>query len=442
MKRILTVAQMEFLQLVRTKAFIIGILMMPVLIGLSIGFQVYAARHTDTETRRFAVIDHSGALYDALAAAAAAHNSEKGTGESQSGPHFVPERVDPAGRPADAMKLELSDKVRDETLFAFVEIPAGIIDAPAPAGASAGDAGRNAASVRYYTGTPSYDPLPDWIRDVLNREIARQRFTRSGIDPSLVTKLNARVPISSFGLIDRQVDGTIGEARATDPIATFVMPFVFLFLMFMSVMTGAQHLLNAIVEEKMSKISEVLVGSIEPFKLLMGKLLGVTGVSLLLASIYFAGGVFAIVQSARWDLLRFDLFAWFFLFLICAVLMYGSIFLALGSACSDLKDAQSMMQPAILLIMLPYLASFAVIRSPDSPLATGLSMFPTVTPFIMMMRLAMPPGPPMWQVIASVLIVLATTVFLVWAAGRIFRVGILMQGKAPNLPEVLRWIRA
>lgn len=431
MKRVLTVAEMEFLQLVRTKAFIIGILMMPVLIGVSIAFQVYAAKHTDTDVRAFAVIDHSGTLYDALAAAAAAHNAEKGSGEAQTGPHFVPSRVDPAGASADTVKLELSDQVRGRTLFAFVEIPAGIIDA-----AGTGEA------VRYYTETPSYDPLPNWMREVLNREIARQRFTKSGIDPSLVTKLNARVPLSSYGLVSRQVDGTAGEARETDAIATFVMPFVFMFLMFISVMTGSQHLLNAIVEEKMSKISEVLVGSIEPFKLLMGKLLGVTAVSMLLASIYVAGGVFAIVQSGRWDLLRWDLFAWFFLFLICAVLMYGSIFLALGSACSDLKDAQSMMQPAILLIMLPYLAAFAVIRSPDSPLATGLSMFPTVTPFIMMMRLAMPPGPPLWQVLTSVAIVLAATTFLVWAAGRIFRVGILMQGKAPNLPEVLRWIRA
>ena len=430
MNRVFTVAQMEFLQLVRTKAFLIGILMMPVLMALAIGFQVYAARHTDSEIRKFAVIDHSGTVYDALAAAAAAHNAEQGEGETQKGPHFVPSRVDAAAG-IDALKLELSDRVRSDDLFAFIEIPAGIVDGPADAGA-----------IRYYTGTPSYEPLPDWIRDVANREIARQRFTNSGIDPALVTKLNARVPLSSFGLVDRQLDGSVGEARETDAIATFVMPFVFLFLMFMSVMTGAQHLLNAIVEEKMSKISEVLVGSIEPFKLLMGKLLGVTAVSFLLASIYFAGGIFAIVQSGRFDLLRVDLFAWFFLFLLCAVLMYGSIFLALGSACSDLKDAQSMMQPAILLIMLPYLASFAVIRAPDSSLATGLSLVPTVTPFIMMMRLAMPPGPPVWQVILSVGIVLVTTVFLVWAAGRIFRVGILMQGKAPNLPEVLRWIRA
>ena len=433
MSRILTVAQMEFLTLVRTKAFIIGILMMPVLIAVSIGFQVYAARHTDTETRKVAVIDHTGALYAALDEAATRHNAEQGEGEAQKGPHFVPAPADIAGKDLVQVKLELSDRVRADDLFAFIEIPAGIIDA---------SGGGDAAAVRYYTGTPSYEPLPDWIRDVLNREIARQRFTKSGIDPALVTKLNARVGLSSYGLVERQLDGQAGDAKKTDAITTFVMPFVFLFLMFMSVMTGAQHLLNAIVEEKMSKISEVLVGSIEPFKLLMGKLLGVTGVSVLLATIYFAGGMFAIFQSGRWELFQPRLIAWFFLFLVCAVLMYGSIFLALGSACSDLKDAQSMMQPAILLIMLPYLASFMVIRAPESSLVVGMSMFPTITPFIMMMRLAIPPGPPAWQVLVSVAIVLASTTFLVWAAGRIFRVGILMQGKAPNLPEVLRWIRA
>jgi len=436
MNRIVTVAQMEFLTLVRTKAFIIGILMMPVLIGISILFQVYAARHTDTVTRAFAVIDHTGVLYEPLAAAAAEHNAAAGAGATQTGPHFVPSRVDAGGRPLEAVKLELSDRVRDDQLFAFVEIPADVIEPPAAGGAA------KAPAVRYYTGTPSYETLPDWMRGVLTTEIARQRFVKSGIDPALVTKLNARTDLDSYGLVEKQIDGTVGEARETDKISTFVMPFVFLLLMFMSVMTGSQHLLNAVVEEKMSKISEVLVGSIEPFKLLMGKLLGVTCVSLLLATIYVFGGLFAIFQSGRWELFHPTLVAWFFLFLICAVLMYGSIFLALGSACSDLKDAQSMMQPAMLLIMLPYLASFAVIRAPDSSLATGLSLFPTVTPFIMMMRLAMPPGPPAWQVWLSVAIVLASTTLLVWAAGRIFRVGILMQGKAPNLPEVLRWIRA
>ena len=431
MNRVFTVAQMEFLTLVRTKAFLIGILMMPVLMAVSVIFQVYAARDVDTQDRKVAVLDHSGALYDTLAAAAAEHNTRAGSGDTRTGPHFLLERVDANGRPAAGVKLELSDRVRNDDLFAFVEIPADVIDAPV-----------EKTAIGYYSGTPSYEGLRDWMEPLMNREIARQRFTKSGIDAALVSKLSGQVGLATFDLIERAADGTAAEARKTSPLVTFVMPFVFLFLMFMSVMTGAQHLLNAIVEEKMSKISEVLVGSIEPFKLLMGKLLGVTLVSILLASIYMLGGIFAIFQSGRWELLRFDLFSWFFLFLICAILMYGSIFLALGSACSDLKDAQSMMQPAILLIMLPYLASFAIIQNPDSSLAVGLSLLPTMTPFIMMMRLAMPPGPPAWQVIVSVIGVLATTTFLVWAAGRIFRVGILMQGKAPTLPEVIKLIRA
>jgi ABC-2 type transport system permease protein len=101
-----------------------------------------------------------------------------------------------------------------------------------------------------------------------------------------------------------------------------------------------------------------------------------------------------------------------------------------------------MLQPAMILDILAYLGSFIVIRAPDSPLAVGMSLFPTITPFAMMLRIALPPGPPMWQVVLSVALLLAATGAVVWAAGRIFRVGLLMQGKAPNLPELMKWIRA
>ena len=136
------------------------------------------------------------------------------------------------------------------------------------------------------------------------------------------------------------------------------------------------------------------------------------------------------------------LIGWFLSVLICAALMFGSIFLALGSACSDLKDAQSMLQPAMILRdRSPYLGSFVVMRAPDSPLAVGMSFFPTMTPFVMMLRIAMPPGPPVWQVRPRVAILLASTAVFMWAAGRIFRVGLLMQGKAPTLPEVMKRVR-
>jgi ABC-2 type transport system permease protein len=121
--------------------------------------------------------------------------------------------------------------------------------------------------------------------------------------------------------------------------------------------------------------------------------------------------------------------------------MFGSIFLAIGSACSNLKDSQSMIQPAMMLILIAYLGSFVVMRAPESNLAVGLSFFPTLTPFAMMLRIVMPPGPPLWQVLLSLAVLFTCTAGIIWAAGRIFRIGLLMQGKPPTLPELLKWVR-
>jgi ABC-2 type transport system permease protein len=429
MSRILTIAQSEFLTLVKTKAFIIGIFLMPVLMGLFIFFMGYAERHADTENRRFAVIDHTGLLYPAVEAAAGAYNKQSGPDGARTGPRFLPERVDPGGRAVDDLKVELSERVRAKTLFAFVEVPAAIVE------------GGQGISVQYYAENTSYERLPDWLRGVLNDEIAKLRFDRAGVSQALVTKLTARAPLATFGLVERTADGKMSEAKEVNELTRVALPMFFIVLMFLSVMTSAQHLLNAIIEEKMSKISEVLLGSVTPFQLLAGKLLGVVGVSLLLALVYFGGGVYAVTSLGRFDLIDPWALGWFVVFMICASLMFGSIFLALGSACSDLKDAQSMLQPAMVLVLMAYLGSFIVMRNPDNALAVGMSFFPTMTPFVMMLRMVLPPGPPMWQVVVAIAILIASTAALIWAGGRIFRVGLLMQGKAPTLPELVKWIR-
>jgi ABC-type Na+ efflux pump permease subunit len=133
---------------------------------------------------------------------------------------------------------------------------------------------------------------------------------------------------------------------------------------------------------------------------------------------------------------------WFVLYLVCAVLLFGSIFISIGAACSDFKDAQSMMTPAMLIIMLPVFTWTAVLRAPDSPLSVGLSLFPPATPFLMLLRLALRPAPPPWQVLLSVALVLLAVIAAVWAAGKIFRTGILMHGKSATMREMLRWVRA
>jgi ABC-2 type transport system permease protein len=430
MSRAWIVAASEFQTLIKTKAFLIGIFLMPVLMFGFVLFLQLTEGRGDRATRRFGVVDRTGVLYDAIARAADAFNAASQAGDGEGGPTFQPERIDHAGRGTDDLRAELSDRVRAEGLFAFVEIPADVLDAEAK------------ATIRYYSENTSYERLPTWLRVTLNEAIARLRFDEAGIDRALVSRLTQRAPVATFGLVERAADGSVTEAAEVDDLTRVGVPLFLLVLMFMSVMTSGTHLLNAIVEEKMSKISEVLLGSVTPFQLLAGKLLGVVAVSTLLAAVYFAGGVYAASAIGRLDLIEIPKLLWFLLFLVCAALMYGSVFLGLGSACSDLKDAQSMMQPAMILIILAYFSAFVVIREPDSTLSVGLSFVPPLTPFAMMLRIAMPPGPPVWQVVASVVLLLAVTAGVVWAAGRIFRVGLLMQGKAPNLPELLRWIRA
>jgi ABC-2 type transport system permease protein len=133
---------------------------------------------------------------------------------------------------------------------------------------------------------------------------------------------------------------------------------------------------------------------------------------------------------------------WFVLFMLLSVLMYGSFFIAIGAACSDMKDAQNLMAPAMTILMIPALTWTLVTRAPQSAFAVGASLFPPATPFLMLLRLALPERPPVWQVTAGVLLTLFATVVIVWAAGRIVRTGLLMQGKGVTVGEMWRWIRA
>ena len=429
MRRILSIAQTEFLALVRTKFFIIGIVAMPVLMGGLFAFMQYAGDQVEHKDRTFAVVDRTGTLYASIEAAALANNTEVAEQGASTGPKVFPTRVDPGGKSDEELTVELSDRVRRNEIFAFVLLPAELMDPEAK------------LPILYYSQNTSYERLSNWLRTTLRDAIQEARFSRAGVDRALVTQLSTRPDFSTFSLVEKRADGTVSAAREVDEIEQFGIPFFFLILMFMAVMTTAQHLINTIIEEKMSKISEVLLGSVTPFQLMAGKLLGIVTVSFVLSFVYLGGGVYALLQMGRPDLIDPVLVGWFLLFLVCAALMFGSVFQALSSACSDLKDAQSMLQPAMMILISSYVVSVLVIRAPDSTMASVLSMIPMVAPFAMMIRLTMPPGPPMWEVLLGLAILAATTVLVLWAAGRIFRVGLLMQGKPPNLPELLRWVR-
>lgn len=433
MSRVFIVATSEFLTLVRTKAFLIGVLLMPVFMGGAVLFQRYSENRLDTTTRTVAILDHTGSISPVLAAATDAWN-ERATGKDglQGAPKFVMRRVQPGTRSLEALRIELSDQVRREELFAFVEIPAGILDASV----------EPPAKVQYHSNHPSYETLPRFLGAAVGRTVLAMRFRAAALDPRLVDKLTQSPELENLGLFERDNSGRVKAAVEIDRLRAIGVPAVFMMLMLLVVLASSPQLLNSVMEEKMSRISEVIVSSITPFQLMSGKLLGSAAVSMLLAGIYLAG---AYRVAAHWgyaDALTPAMVGWFLVYLLCAVLLFGSLFISIGAACSDFKDAQSMMTPSMLVLMFPVLTWTAVLRTPDSALSVGLSLLPPATPFLMLLRLALRPTPPTWQVALSLVLVALSVVAAVWAAGKIFRTGILMHGKSASVREMIRWVRA
>lgn len=222
--------------------------------------------------------------------------------------------------------------------------------------------------------------------------------------------------------------------------STFFVPLGGMLLLFMLVMMAAPALLNSVLEEKMQKIVEVLVASVSPFELFSGKLLGTVLVSWTLSFLYL-GGITAVVHHAGYGhLIQPATIGWFLVLQFFALLIFGSLFSALGAACSEIRDAQSMMMPAMLLVMIPMLTFTTVLKDPGGVLARSLTFFPPSTPFILLLRVLTPPGPSGLEVVVAFALMAAFTVLVVWAAGRIFRVGLLSTGQTPTFRQLLSWV--
>jgi ABC-2 type transport system permease protein len=173
---------------------------------------------------------------------------------------------------------------------------------------------------------------------------------------------------------------------------------------------------------------------------MFGKLLGYVGVAVTLVAFYLSGGFVVLSHYGYTGAIPMHLLAWFVVFQALSILMFGSLFLALGACCNDVKEAQNLMMPVWLLLCIPMFAMSVVVQHPNSLFSILLSMFPPCTPLLMILRMSIPPGIPIWQPLVGVAGTIVTTVICVWAAGRIFRVGLLIQGKPPKITEIMKWV--
>jgi ABC-type Na+ efflux pump permease subunit len=428
MRKVWVIAGREYKASVRTKAFIISLVIMPVLMGGSILIQTLLRGVGETGGKKFAVIDRTRGekIFPAVK-----------SGKNQ--PGFIIEHVELKSKdPATLQKLryELSERVRKKELFGFVEIGPDVVK-PVKQGT---EHPREARSIRYQTDTPTYQRFKSWIQEKVYEQVKKLRCEEEGVPPDKLEKITPGVPLIAKGLSERDAGGKITDAKDQNQAAAFFVPFGMMMLMFMVLMIGSPPMMQGIVEEKMQKISEVLLGSVNPFQLMTGKILGMVGVSLTLVAVYLGGAYWALSHFGYLEFLPLELIGWFLVFQALAVIMYGSLFIAIGAACTDTKETQSLVMPVMLLAVSPMFVMVNVIQEPNSTFAMWLSLFPFATPMLMVARLAVPPGIELWQPLLAVGLVLATTLLCVYVAGRIFRVGILLQGKGAKFSDMCRWV--
>jgi ABC-type Na+ efflux pump permease subunit len=220
-----------------------------------------------------------------------------------------------------------------------------------------------------------------------------------------------------------------------------LMPAAFMALLLISSLMSGQLLLTTTVEEKSSRVVEVLLSAVSPLELMTGKILGQMAVGLLVLALYAGLGVAALVSFAMVGMLDPMLIVFLLVFFVLAYFTIAAFMAAIGSAVNEMREAQSLMTPVMLVIMIPWILWLPISREPNSMLALVLSFVPPVSNFVMLLRMSSTSPPPIWQVGLSILVSAAGAMGAVWAAAKIFRIGLLMFGKPPSFGTLVRWVR-
>jgi ABC-type Na+ efflux pump permease subunit len=468
MKKVLFIALREFLATAATKGFIIGALVVPAIIGAMIPVIVMLIMNAKGPkiAGEVAVLDKTGQLTGDVAGylstesltkhltaqqdeaqKAAAKAGEKFGGGAATQPTgqqgaMVKAAVNAAigpvpqltvkGLPANAdlerekAPLRESHEKDDPT----ARLAVAVIDTDALTPREDGKYGAYQLYVR-----PGLDErVIGTLRWGLRESIKDARFKTGGFDRS---KIDSLVTVEAPDTIEVTKSGERGSTEGL----TMLLPLVFMILMVLSVMIGGQYLLTTTIEEKSSRVVEVLLSAVSPMQLMAGKILGQMLVGMTLLAIYSGLGVGALVAFNLLDLLGPWKFACLLVFTGLAYLMIASMLAAIGSAVNELREAQSLQTPVMLTVMLPYLLWMPISRDPNSTLATVLSMVPPMSPFVMVMRIASTSPPPVWQIALAMAISAVGAYLCVWLAAKVFRIGLLMYGKPPNFTTLLKWIR-
>ncbi|MBK6423386.1 MAG: ABC transporter permease [Gemmatimonadetes bacterium] len=439
MDKIFAVMRREFVERVRTKAFIIGTVIVP-LMTLGFGYLPQLLMQRETRARHVVLLDAvGGATGDSVESALRAASVGK---DSVRRARYVVTRLDAGGR-MEALRDSLVSRVGlgDSTNRG----PDGIVVLTA----QAIDSGR---MVYYGNNVASFSDM-NALERALEPALRSQRLLLRDADPGLIAAAGIRLDLDTKKVSDGKVTGESGES-------SFWLAYITSFVMYLSLVMYGVQVMGAVLEEKSNRIVEVLISSMTPFQLLLGKVLGVAGAGLLQLAIWGGAGFYltSVVAgrsaTAGMDQLAADGTARSFdlptvsvelvlvilVFFLLGFLLYSALYAAVGSMCTTQQETQQAAQPVTIILAVGFVSLFALLNDSSSSLARILSFIPFFAPMVIPVRYAISPLP-LSEVLIAVASTLVGMVAVVWLAGRIYRVGILSYGKKPSIKELWRWVR-
>ena len=444
MKKLRAVFKREYLQAVRKKSFLIMTVLTPFLFGgVMILPSLLAVKGLGEKS--VVVVDGTGRLKKSI------EEGLKGRDGTESETHpgnlsraggerrglatgnIRAEYVSAAaGEPRDVARPyldRLHTEQKGDRLDGVLLIPSSAFDGPA-------------LTLTYYSRSATDLFVQERLGRVVNRALERERLSHRGLDPAEIEKLLRDLRIEAVQLTKGGEEKKGGEMN-------FLVGFAFVLLIFVPVLLYGQEVMRGIIQEKTDRVVEILISSMTPFELLSGKILGMAAVGLTQIAVWVVmGGALATWGAAAataagvqfGQFLRPSLAGWFLVFFVLGYLINVCIYAVGGAVVNSEKEAQQVLTPVILVMMLPWFLVMPIIMNPDSLLSTVLSLIPLYTPITMFIRVLVS-EPPLWQVGLSIALAVATILGFFWVTAKIFRLGLLATGKRPTIPELWRWLK-
>src|SRR5579863_576817 len=413
MRNLMLVARREYLEQIRGRAFKVTTILVAALFGVII-FIMYMAGRGASGAKHIVIASNDAALAADIRDQLAAHNEGKSQFEVQA----------PA---AAADHAVLVDKVRTKTIDGFLWV-----DAPA---------GQTPKAV--YESQSSGDFITDErLGSALNHALVRRRLASTGIPAGNIESMLKDVDVETLQ-VNRE-----GREVKSNAMSSFWKGYVMAILLSMTTMIYGMNVARSIIQEKTSRIFEVMLATAKPSDLLGGKLIGVGFVGLTQIAIWIVAAIVIGSYPAAMAIMSGNLsihFSWvegalFTLYFVLGYLLYASLFAGLAASCETEQELQMYTPLAALPIWLSFALIVMVVNNPDSAISIAASLFPATAPIIMMLRMGSQ-MPHIWEFAASISIMVASIWAVLWVSARLYRVGILMYGKRATLPELLRWLR-